>query len=235
MRKVALSLMLVVLGFFFVEAAQSKDYQFIVDPNQSSLKFKVTVDAGGIFGKDSDSDTSDIAGTMGATLSPGASPFGTIQITDLNLSFLSDINLSVHGGLASADMEDVGLLMGQGDGVSPPYGSAGAAVSVVGDNYNQTGNQVQPIGSYTYSGVGSGSGDFADDDPFDADFAGTITQSGSTLTLTVPIDVSNTSGGNKVEITGTIVGTAEVPEPTTFVLFLTGALAGMTMFSRRRR
>jgi len=196
---------------------QTYQYEFIVDQSQSSMTAELQVLT------QTDSDSSNLGGTVGATLTPSTGAFSNVHITDINVSALSSmswyINLSLLG-YVEADLADFVMLMGRGDGVSPPYGSPGPAVAVTGGNFNQTGNQVQGAGQFVYDydvfGVGSGSDtiDLSTEGPFDVDFAGTVLDNGSTVTLSIPVnlflylDESNPSLGS-VTMTGQLVGTAD--------------------------
>jgi len=196
---------------------QTYHYEFIVDQSQSSMDAELQVLT------QNDSDSSNLGGTIGATLTPSAGVFSNIHIADINVSALSSFSLYVDlslVGYVDADVDNLVMLMGQGDGVSPPYGSAGPAVAVTGGNFNQTGNQVQGAGQFAYDysvfGVGSGSDtiDLSGEGPLDADFAGTVLDNGSTVTLSIPLNLfmyldESNPGLGSLTMSGQLVGTAD--------------------------
>ena len=200
--------------------AQAYDYNFVLDPAQSNITVILNTDIG------SDSDSSSVTGTIGATLTPNLGSFTNIQVTDINAFLTSNLSLYVEERIlgirvayVDADLNGFGLLMGQGDNVNPPYGLAGLPTTVTGGSFNQTGNLVQGVGQVNYDydiTVESGSGSIlmGNEDPFDVDFAGTVFDNGTTTTLTVPLNMSFSDSGVSLSVTGQLLATAATaPEP----------------------
>ena len=236
MRRVSFCAIFVGILLFGSTAAlaQSHDYTFTLSPSQSYLAVELDTNIG------SDSDSSSVTGTIGATLTPASGSFGNIHITDINAWLTDNLSLYIAQALAyiDIDLNNFGLLMGQGDGVSPPYGLPGSATTVSGGGFNQTGNLVQGVGQVNYDydlliASDSGTVILGNEDPFEADFSGTVSDNGSTTTLTIPLDMEFSGSGITLSITGQLVGTAStVPEPTSIMLLAGGALA---VLSQRRK
>ncbi|HMQ14875.1 MAG TPA: hypothetical protein PKC49_02770, partial [Phycisphaerae bacterium] len=171
------------------------DYVFTVNPALSQVEVKVTLIEFSL----SDSDTSPVAGTVGATLTPAGGPFTQIHLTDLTLLLTEDINIFLDGSLLQGDIvatgQDMRLLMDE-EGVGLP----GAPTAVNGAGaFNQVGNWVQAGGTIDYQGtgplfglLGSGTINLLDYPPTVVDQAGTVLDDGGTVTLTMPIDTTQT-------------------------------------------
>ncbi len=198
-----------------VQAAVA-DLTFTIEDTLSSIVFSAD-----ILG-DTDSDSSAVTGTIGATLDPGSTPFSTIQVTDINALLLEAMHfeLSILFGTAVLDLTNAGLLLGEGDGVSPPYGTVGppAGVDALGD-FTQTGNAFEGTGTAVGSApiIGEFDLNLRDLGTFAADLPGTVTSDGSTVTLTVeivgieiPVDVDPLGPIGTVFVDGVIVATAPV-------------------------
>jgi hypothetical protein len=194
-----------------VASAGAAQYALNVNPAASMITVKITA-----FGV-SDSDSSPVAGTVGAVLTPSPGPFAQIHVTDLDLSLTQsmsfDLTVVVLGGF-KAQTQDFKLKMG-GD-----YGAAGPPTSVgAGGAFTQTGNFMQPLGLLHYqgsgilgSGIGTGTLDLATQPAFVFDLSGTALDDGSLVTLTMPLNVQQTGDFQGIAVTlnltGTLVATA---------------------------
>ena len=193
-------------------AAESHDYDFLVDQSQSNLTLYLYVDLGFPFGDDDDSESSPVSGTVEATLTPPFGDFTDIHITQLALDLVNNPSLSLLAGLVTADGNNLGLRMGDG------HGSAGPQTAVASGSFNQTGNFVQGVGTVSYDyPFGSGTLDLSVEAPSAADLAGTVSDTASLITLTVPIDMTVPLEGitGYGRIYGTIVAQADtfLPRP----------------------
>lgn len=202
----AAAMVLAVAGWGGMAAGQSHDYVFTIDPAQSSLTFQIQVLGAW------DTDSSAVSGTMGATLTPANGTFTNIQITNISaylvnthLHFDYTLMIFIQGTI---DAYNIGLRMGNG------FGQAGPAVLVSGGGFNQTGNLVQGIGQidYNFGTLGIGSVDLASQAPSPADFNGYVEDDGSTVTISIPINLDFLDVGGmglvNAYVDGQIVATA---------------------------
>ena len=195
-------------------AGAADPFAFTIDPTQSSL----TVTVSGAFG--SDSDSSPVVGTLAGALGLPAYPFSAARVTGMDAALQETLSFSPGSFIGRINATGTGIAFAipgpQNKGVAGPAG----AVALDG-SFAQTGNLLEGRGVLTYAGTGiysgvAGSRDLASEPPTPADFAGTLTQSGSTLRAAVPLDVTQTfeiqNGSTSVPVTvrtqGTIVATA---------------------------
>ncbi len=176
-----------VLGFLSAAGmARAADYVLTVDPNRSTVTLRV--DGLGT----SDSDSSQVGGTIHATLTPSSGPFDTIHITGLALDVLEQINIDLTqpflGGVVATG-DNIALRIDDNNGLAGPETTVAADGSFV-----QVDNLVQALGTLNYVGtgilggsIGSGSVELVSLPPFDADFAGTVVDDGTTVTLSIPV------------------------------------------------
>jgi hypothetical protein len=214
---------------------------FTVDQNTSVLTINVqtvTTITGGT--TDNKTTTAKAKGTVSALLTPSQAPISTAQVRTLNVALAERVSLSLcvqrilfcTASLA-ARIEPDGLLITMRDD------QAGPAVSVDGSGtFNQLGNFVDTTGTIFLTGSGlAGLIELPPSAELNQtnvayDFTGaSITQNGATLTLAVPIDLTQSivdpSYTATVHATGTIYATAPVPAaggespPTTVTLNVT--------------
>ena len=193
-------------------------YDLTVDQSQSQLTFTVALTSG--FGGDSDSDTSDIVGSMKVNLTPESGPFNGSRVTEIIWNMVdTHIELSVTAIWyilpIAVDIEGNNLGLRMGPSFAGSVAGGFSDVSYPGGMFNQTGNAVKGTGTVTYSaGVfGSGSVILDGEDPFAADFHGSVVDNGSTVSLTLPMDVIRDLENDgvpmgTVRIHGQVVGTA---------------------------
>ncbi len=197
---------------------------FTVDQNNSDLNVDVTtnVSATGV----SDRKDVDVAtkGTITALILPPQTPFGSAQVRTLDVTVAEQANLEMcvaklFGGCigwltARIDVDGLRISMREDQ--------AGAAVPVSRGVFSQTGNRLDATGTVFLGTRGVASAitvpPTADINSTDLayDFANSsITQTGSTLRLTVPLNITQTfiqpDYTATIVISGTIQATAPVP------------------------
>ena len=174
----------ILAGMAETTQAGSHDYEFVVDQSQSDLELLIYMDLGFPLGSDSDSASSQLTGTLGATLTPEFGDFSNIRIIDLSLDLVNDLSFDLFSGLVTGTGSNLGMLMGGS------YGSAGPATAVSSGNFSQTGNLVQSVGVMEFdSPFGSDTVNLIDDPPSPMDFVGTVADDGSNITITVPLSM----------------------------------------------
>jgi hypothetical protein len=207
---------------------------FTVDQPNSVMTINVqsqTYFVGGT--SDSDTKPAQVSGTVTALVVPAAAPFSSIQIQDLNLSLAQPVSMTLCvqkilfcTATLTASIATNGLQITMLPTQAGPMVTVGA-----GGVFNQIGNKINTTGTVNLSGSGlAGLIDVppsvaldSTDQPYDFN-GGTITQSGATLVLTVPIDITqafaasgdiNNPGDYKVtvHVTGTVRATAPAPPP----------------------
>ena len=231
MACVLVAFCLVSLGV--ARAASGTDYVFTVDQSQSGVQADVTPYYGGSTSLGTESSSSSVTGTISATLDPGASPFGTIRITAMDLQLPDGLNYSFASGLEVVSASNVSLAL------TP--GNAGPQTSVAGSgDFTQIGNIFEVSADVNASGIITGSPSITNQpttlEPLDGD----ITQLSQMLTVHLVINQSfndillDSGSGTTADIvlTGDVYGTATViPEPASLSVVLLGGLA----LVRRRR
>ena len=198
---------------------------FTIDQPNSVLSVNVatvTHFAGGT--SDNKTSTAQAKGSLTALLLPSQSPFATAQIRTLNLTLAQAVSMTlcvqrifICTATLKADIAANGLT------VTMREDQAGPAVPVTAGSFTQLGSLVDIVGTVALTGSGLAglitvppTADLnSTNQPFD--FTGcTITQNGSTLVMTVPIDLTQsfsdpTQYDATVHVTGTIRATAPVP------------------------
>jgi len=177
------------------------------------------------------------SGTLTLDLGSLDAPFGTGQITTLNLLLNDAMNFGLGGGAVtvSTAADDVEIVL---------Y-TPGSAGSFSGDLFDQLGNEVGLTGT---ANILDPLGLVGGNDTLDLftlptsliDFNSvSVTRSGNQYTLTVDYEIDQvldlTGGPYPLNLTGTIVATAfaAVPEPSS--LLVLAGLAGVAAARRRRR
>ena len=191
---------------------------FNIVQNQSSATVNADLSVSGV-GSDSDSETTQLKGTMTAMPTPSEAPFSEIHITDFDVKIAESVELNFRfllglaGVDAEADAEALGISME----------SPGQPSAVAGDgSFSQLQNEVRLQGTINVSGTGLAAGAVPEGEQvFDStgefiDLNGTLTQSGSTLTIEVPIVYDGTFDieGNTLDLnlTGNVVATSPVQQ-----------------------
>ena len=181
--------------------------QFIIDPANSAVNISATLSTS--FGSDTDSDNSALTGTVDVDLDSITAPFSTIQLTDVNATLADAITLNFSFALGLAGVQ----ITGQPGALSVDMVQPGAPASVnVTGNYSQINNELSVAGTVnvTASGLASGQvpeGDQAINvDMIFTDFNGTITQNGSELVLTTPVNFTGDFDVSGNTVTLTLVG-----------------------------
>jgi Bacterial Ig domain len=196
---------------------------FTVDQANSVLTVNVQSNIGATGVSDNETTTAQAKGTMTALITPVQAPFSTAQIRTVNLAIaeratvtLCVVEIIGCAGTLTARIEPDGLA------ITMRENQAGPAVPVSAGVFNQPGNRLDTTGTIFLSTGGLASGVEvppseslnSTDLAYDFRNAG-ITQSGGTLTLLTPLDISQTIVDPQytatVRITGTIRATAPVP------------------------
>ncbi|MGI9244444.1 MAG: Ig-like domain-containing protein, partial [Verrucomicrobiales bacterium] len=187
---------------------------FTIVENRSSAAVDAKLTA--IGASDSDSEMTDLRGTLAAVVTPGQAPFSMIHITDFDVktaeavSFRFDL-LPFNLASVTASAEPEGFAIGMAVPGQP------AAVNASGE-FSQPENEVSMAGTVSVAGTGLAESEVPDGpQEFEGggeflDLAGTITQAGGILTLTSPIsfvgqfDLAGTK--LELEMAGEIVATS---------------------------
>lgn len=205
---------------------------FTVDQPNSVMNIRVdsqTFITGGT--TDSKTSTAQVHGSVSALVNPGAAPFSTIQLQALDVKLAQAVSMTlcvqrifICTATLTAQIAQDGLQ------IAMVPSQAGPAVGVSGTGaYTQVGNLVDTIGTVNLSGSGLAglitippTADInSTNQPYDFN-NGSITQSGNTLTVAVPIDISQSFAESgdlanpgtyliAVHVTGTVHATAPVP------------------------
>lgn len=193
---------------------------FTVDQANSTLTVNAQTNVSGV--TDSKTDTAAAKGTLTAKITPTQSPFSSARIQTMDVVLAEQLSLTMCVakvvfciGTLTARVEPDGLV------VSMREDQAGPAGTVTGGTFTQNGNSINAVGTmFLSTGGAAGLVDIppqADLNTTTAyDFTNaTITQSGSTLVLSVPIDITQVLTDPQysatVRVTGTIRATAPVP------------------------
>ena len=217
---------------FTYRASESGGAQvFTIDQTRSSATVDADLSVSGI-GSDSDDDTTRLKGTVTALVTPSESPFSEIHITDFDVKIAESVSLNFRfafglaGVNANAAAESLQILMENPGPPSPVAGDGG---------FSQLDNEVRLIGTVAVEGTGLAAGVVPEGDQmFDStgeflDLNGTLTQSGSTLTLSAPIVYSGAFDldGNalQLDLAGNLVATspvqmAELSSPVTVTIIV---------------
>ena len=201
-------------SFTYSFQSQPEIIEFVVDESRSKVDFSAKLTALGL--SQTRSDSSDLEGTLQVELNPTDSPFESIRIVNASLVLSDDINLNYRFLLfvtaeVSADGGDVIL------DLSKPGPTS--SVSASGD-FSQKDNEFQVTGNAEVSasldlGVPDGPQVF-DTIIEDIDLDGKITETGTMLSLRVPVSFQGSFdiSGNTIdlEIDGTLIATAPKPE-----------------------
>lgn len=215
-------------AFFQTTTSRADVVNFTVDNTQSFVNVTLA-GSGPEFSRTSGSLTLDL-GSLDA-------PFGTGQVTSLNLLLNDAMSFGLAGGLVSVDTvaDDVEILM-----LTP-----GAAGTFTGDLFDQLANEMGLSGSANISDPlglvgGNDTLDLATLPTSLMDFTGvSVTRSGSVYTLTVDYEIDQeldlAGGPYPLNLTGTIVATgfAAVPEPGS-ALVLVALMSAAVVRNRRR-
>jgi len=209
-------------SFTYKVVEEAAPITFTVVPAQSQLNVRVQSNVS-LTGTSDDKNTNvNAKGTLTARLNPPQAPFGTAQINTMNITTAAraTITLCVVSpfciGTLTARIEADGL------SISMREDQAGPAVPVTAGAFNQIGNRVDAAGTMFISTGGLASGIEvpptaalnSPDIAYDFNGAG-ITQSGNTLTLSVPISIvqvlTEPDYTATVTVSGTVRATAPVP------------------------
>jgi hypothetical protein len=205
---------------------------FAVDQPNSVMTVRVdsqTFITGGT--SDNKTTTAQVHGTVSALVNPSAAPFSTIQVQSMDVKLAQAVSLTLCvqrilictaniTAQIAADGLQIGMVPSQ----------AGPAVAVSGTGaYTQVGNLIDTTGTVNLTGTGLAglitippTADLnSTNQPFDFT-NGSITQSGNTLNLAVPIDLTQSFAESgdlanpgsyriTVRVTGTVRATAPVP------------------------
>jgi hypothetical protein len=198
--------------------SRAEPFNFNIVPTESNLAITISAPIG--FQTATDTQNSTVTGALTADLGLPAYSFKTAQLTTLDASLRSPITWNLRTFVGSMTITGTNVAFGipgtNGTGVPGP-----AVPVALNGTFTQTGNLLAPRGQLVYSGTGllsgiSGNDDLSLEPPLAGDFAGTISQTGSTIRVSVPIDVTQTdnfqNGSLTVPVTtrfaGTIVATA---------------------------
>jgi hypothetical protein len=228
-------------------AMASQPFAVPVDEAASSITVEICL------GSDCDSDTSGVSGETVISLSPGNSPMLiTLDDFDLTLTDTIDIYIPVFLGSLTATGEDIRLLYAE-PGV--PFGP----VLTNNDMFSFVGVPTLSEGTVAYNAAGSlcvvlqaaglpcnDTRNLADEGSQAGDITGTIVISDGIVTLTVNPDVEvpldpNTPELGSMHITGTVIGSAPLPQDAVPTLSAWGIVlmtlslltAGSLVFIRR--
>lgn len=178
------------------------------------------------------SDTSATSGNIAVRATPSAAPFGTAQITDMNLVLDDGLNFSLLGGFVT--------ITSVGGELEVNMVTPGPAGSIVGGEFDQLGNVVAASGTLAQSDPlnlngGSGTIDLGSlgtptVDFFDVQFS----TSGTISTINLDYALTELINGIAVTIEGKVVASGTVtavPEPTGTALLC----VGLMVFAGKRR
>ncbi len=197
---------------------------FTVNQSASILSVNVQSSIAATGVTDNQTTTARAKGTLTALITPTQAPFTQAQIRTMDVALAQQANLSlcvvkIFGacvGHLNARIEPDGLVL------SMREDQAGPAVPVTAGNFTQLNNRIDTTGTIFLSTDGIASGitvpPTADlnsvDEVYDFNNA-SITQSGATLTLSVPIDITEiittVDYTATVRVSGTMRATAPVP------------------------
>lgn len=197
-------------------SASADIFNFTVDSAQSSVNINISATVNGR--ALSDSDSSSLTGFVNTDLLLPAFSFEQLNITDTSLALSRNLRFDLVVFLLGGVRIDANNLV---FGIPGPTGSgiAGPPTPVALDgSFNQTGNLISGSGTILYSGVGilgggitPGSMNLADQPAAPGDFAGSISQSGSTLRLQFPLSTTQTfdvdNNGTIIPVTIVVNGT----------------------------
>ena len=186
------------------------EYHFEVDQAQSQITVTTEIDLP-LYPSQADSDSSPVTGWLDTTLCPGRAPFLTIHITDMDMELSEDIDLRYFWpllGNGSVQGIDIGISMYQ----------PGPETSVVDCNFLQLQNLLSGRGIFQYDMplVGQDQFDLSEMGYIESDLEGRLEQDGTTIMLTLEIDIEyplETEELGQVGtawIQGTVVATAEL-------------------------
>ena len=205
---------------------------FTVDQPNSVMNIQVnsqTFITGGT--TDSKTSTAQVYGTVSALVNPSAAPFSTIQVQAMDVKLAQAVSMTlcvqrifICTATITAQIAQDGLR------IAMVPSQAGPAVGVSGTGaYTQVGNLVDTTGTVNLTASGLAglitippTADInATNQPYDFN-NGSITQSGNTLNLAVPLDVTQSFAESgdlanpgsyliTVRVTGTVRATAPVP------------------------
>ena len=196
---------------------------FTVDQNTSVLNVRVQSNVTATGTSDDKNTNVKAKGTLTAQIIPGQAPFSSAQIRTMNIATAERATLTLCVapfclGTLTARIEPDGLL------ITMREDQAGPAVPVTAGVFSQTGNLIDATGTLFLSTGGLAGGITV---PPTADLNSTntaydfinagITQTGGTLTLAVPITITQTitdpAYTATVTVTGTMHATAQAPPP----------------------
>lgn len=201
-------------SFSYVAQETPETLTFTVDQSQSEVELSATLDAG-IFNQ-TRSDSSSVTGSLEVGLSPPDAPFGSVQVTAMDLVLADDVSLNyniifIASVDVSADGGEISLSMEQ-PGAATTADAAGDFTQLMNDLAIDGMMDVQASG--VDLGVPNGPQDISTIIE-DVDLSGSLSEAGGVITLTLPVTFQGTFpiGGNSVdlEIDGTLVATAPVP------------------------
>lgn len=184
----------------------AEPFGWTVDSSQSLLTTTLSATLG--TSSLSDSETNQVAGTIGGTLGLPASNFETIHLTTADLNYTTNPNFAltvpIFGGV-TVTTNGLGFAI-------PGPNNIGFAASepVIVDSagaFSQLNNGAEGRGTLTYTGVGilgnsvgTGTINLVDQGALPMDWNGTITQNGTQLQLTIPVSVDQTSVQNDIPV-----------------------------------
>jgi Bacterial Ig domain len=180
---------------------------------------------------DSKTTTAQVYGTVGALVTPSSAPFSTVQVQSMDVALAQPVSLTLCvQRLLICTATVTAQIARDGLRITMAPNQAGPAVSVSSlGAYTQTGNFIDTTGTMTLTGSGLAglitippTADINSlNQPYDFN-NGSITQSAGTLTLSVPIDITQSFAESgdlanpgayliTVRVTGTVRATAPVP------------------------
>lgn len=200
----------------FTYAARTTNFLpevFTVDSTQSTIAFTVSLST--LFGDGTETDASPVRGSLTTNVTPNDTPFAEAHVTTLHFELIEGLSLSYNWGLFNAAGLDMSTDPG---GMRLSFVEAGPASPVIDDVFIQDNNAMRFEGAVAIAGTGLLSALIPPstatlDTTFATSFGGTLSQSGTTLSLASPFAFANTLdlGGQPVDldVTGDIVATAD--------------------------
>jgi len=192
-------------------SAKAPDYTFVIDPQQSNVEISITIM------QKTSTDSTPLSGEIEAEANPNFSPFGTINITGLDIAATETLNFSWYVPIlldGSATVSDYGMTMTE----------HGSEVVVSSDSFTQPNNFMQSRGVIDYSFVSPLMGSFAgttdmaaESEPTEQAVAGRISQNGSEVTLEADIYYEDVLMMDTMEVPVLVTGTVIAHAPARWV------------------
>ncbi|MEX2186849.1 MAG: Ig-like domain-containing protein [Pirellulales bacterium] len=204
---------------FTYRAVADPSIVFTVDQSQSNVNVTATVTVAGV-GSRTDNDTTRLSGTVVARLSPTTSPFVTAQIADLDLTLVDSLDFSFNYIVANLTANAAAGSM------HVTMETPGPAANVAAGSFTQVGNDLRVTGqaNLACSSVLNlcpalpPNPQIFDNAGIVTDITGALSQVGSTITLTFPVNFVGTfdlGDGNSLDLTlaGSVRATGQASPP----------------------